>query len=124
MKRIAQINMLFIVILMVLTGIAIGAKKSGITAAEEAGIKLLAMQQKGLIQLNISEPSTFMEVEPLAWKGLTHKDKVNLVRTAISFCNGLNQKGKKIIFVILRDMTSGKKLATGEIDRGRVDIHR
>lgn len=46
MKRIAQINMLFIVILMVLTGIAIGAKKSGITAAEEAGIKLLAMQQK------------------------------------------------------------------------------
>lgn len=122
MKTISKL-LLISVVFLALTNIAFG-KKEGFTAAEDAGIKLMAMQQKGFIQLNIDEPSTFMQVEPLAWKGLMHNDKVNLVRTAITFCNGLNQKGKRIMFVILQDMTSGKKLATGEVDRGRVDIFK
>jgi hypothetical protein len=118
------LKLIFITIVFLsLTNSAFG-KKGDFTAAEEAGLKLMAMQQKGFIQLNIDEPSTFMQVEPLAWKGLMHKDKVNLVRTAIRFCSGLNQKGRKIMFVILQDMTSGKKLATGEVDRGRVDIYK
>ena len=112
------------VIIMGLSNMSFAKERKGFTSAEEAGLKLMAMQQKGFIQLNIDEPSTFMQVEPLAWNGLMHNDKVNLVRTAMSFCNGLNQKGRKIIFVILQDMTSGKKLATGEVDRGRVDIFK
>lgn len=112
------------VIILALSNVSFAKAGKGFASAEEAGLKLMAMQQKGFIQLTIDEPSTFMQVEPLAWKGLMHKDKVNLVRTAMSFCNGLNQKGRKIIFVILQDMTSGKKLATGEVDRGRVDIYK
>lgn len=118
------IKLLLIIILFIAFTNTVFGKEEGFTAAEDAGLKLMAMQQKGYIQLNIDEPSTFMRVEPLAWNGLMHKDKVNLVRTAMRFCSGLNQKGRKITFVILQDMTSGKKLATGEVDRGRVDIFK
>ena len=50
-----------------------------------------------------------MQEEPLAWRGLMHKEKIKLVRTAMTFCSGLNKEGKRIMFVFLQDMTSGKK---------------
>lgn len=94
-----------------------------LTSAEDAGVKLLALQSKGIIELQISEPSTFLLVEPLAWKGMTHRDKIQLCQTAIMFLDGLNQKqSKKIDFLIVWDMTDHSTLARGYLDENRIEI--
>lgn len=117
-----------ILLLMLLISMPLAAKKkdplAGLSPAEEAGARLLAMQGRGLIQLSISEPSTFLLVEPLGWKGLKHVEKKKLARLALTFCRGLNQKGKNILFVILQDMTSRKTLGKAFVKSGRIEIYR
>ena len=97
---------------------------AGLTPSQEAGMRLLAMQSKGLIELSIGEPSTFMLVEPLGWKGLKHVEKKNLVRLALLFCQGLNQEGKNIDFVIVQDMTSRDTLARAYVKENRFEISK
>lgn len=93
-------------------------------AAEEAALKLYAMQAKGLIQLSIAEPSTFLLVEPLAWRGLTHRDKQKLILMAGTFAHGLNAQGKNILFVICQDLTSRKTLARYSLRDKHLEILR
>ncbi len=85
---------------------------AGISSAEEAGLRLFALQSKGYIRLHTGEPSTFIEVEPIAWKSMMHQDKEKMCRLAQAFITGLNQQqGKKIQFIFFKDMTSRETLA-------------
>jgi len=98
---------------------------AGLSPAEEAGIRLLAMQKKGLVDLQIGEPNTFLLVEPLAWKGMTHQDKRKLLNLAMTFCRGLRDKdNRNIEFVTLWDMTTHETLAVGYILSNRMEIKK
>jgi hypothetical protein len=59
---------IFLLLVMMACPALAGKKKdppAGLSPAEEAGMRLLTMQSKGLIQLSVGEPITFMLVEPL-----------------------------------------------------------
>lgn len=101
------------------------AKGKSLTPGEEAGLRLLALQSKGYIDISLGDPSTFILVEPKAWQAMMHKDKVNLCRLAISYIRELNQKdGSKREFVFLQDMTSRKDLGRGFIQTGQIEIFK
>lgn len=96
-----------------------------LTAEEEAGVRLVALSEKGYISLKIGEPSTFMLVEPKVWKALLHKDKVDLCRTALMFLKGYKrEKQAKISYLIVWDMTSHDTIARGYLDDNRIEIVR
>ena len=98
---------------------------AGLSPAEDAGLRLLAMQQKGLVNLQIGEPNTFLLVEPLAWKGMTHQDKRKLLNLAMTFCRGLRDKDHKHIdFVTIWDMTTHDTLAVGYLSDNRMEIKK
>ena len=101
------------------------AKERQFTPGEEAGLRLLALQSKGYIDISLGDPSTFILVEPKVWHAMMHKDKVNLCRMAITYVSELNQKdGGKREFVFLQDMTSRENLARGFIQTGKVEIFK
>ena len=103
------------------------AKKKGgsLTNAEEAGLRLMALQQKGIVQLVLTDPNPLLYVEPLAWKNMTHRDKVNLGKLALSFVNGLKkEKGYRYDWVFIMDMTTHDKLATVHLNESRVEIFK
>ena len=94
-----------------------------LTPSEEAGVKLLALQSKGYIDLQIAQPSTFLLIERKVWGAMMHKDKVDLCRTALTFLQGLKkEQSKKIDFLIVWDMTSHDTIARGYIDENRIEI--
>lgn len=100
---------------------------TGLSPAEDAGIRLLAMQQKGYINLVLIEPNPILFVEPLAWKNMTHHDKVKLGNLALLFVNGLKQKeGKKYNYdyVFIKDMTTKEHLGTVYLNENRVEIFK
>ncbi|MHC1726541.1 MAG: hypothetical protein AB9866_11105 [Syntrophobacteraceae bacterium] len=98
------------------------AKQKDLTDSKEAGMRLLALQAKGYIELTIAEPSTFLLIEPKAWQAMLHKDKIDLCNLAWAFVDGLNRKGKRVQFVIVEDMTKRKTLARVFLQEGRVEI--
>jgi hypothetical protein len=101
-------------------------KKSGSALnAEEAGVRLLAMQQKGYVQLVLIDPNPLLYVEPLAWKNLTHRDKVDLGTLALLFVNGLKkEKNLKYQWVFIKDMTTKDSLGTVHLNENRVEIFK
>ncbi|MEJ2090802.1 MAG: hypothetical protein P8X65_01265 [Syntrophobacterales bacterium] len=115
-----------VLLVLVLSFTALAAKEktpqAGLTPAEEAGMRLLAMQDKGLIKMRVGEPITYILVEPQNWKDLKPEKKEELARLALTLCHGFNQKGKKIDFVIIRDMTSRETLGRVFIKNGRIEI--
>jgi len=117
------------VVVLVLAALPAGAKKkkdpfAGLTPAEEAGLRLLALQSKGYIDLHIGEPSTFILVEPKAWAAMTHHDKRKLCRLALSFCRGLNREGKNILYIHLKNMTTWNSLARVWVESGQIEIFK
>ena len=44
-----------------------------LTPSEEAGVKLLALQSKGYIDLQIAQPSTFLLIERKVWGAMMHQ---------------------------------------------------
>jgi hypothetical protein len=107
-----------------------GGNKSGdvlanLSSAEDAGLRLFALQSRGFIRMYISEPSTFIEVEPKAWASMLHQDKEKICQLAKSFITGLNQQqGKRIDFVIFRDMTQKETLADICLKDGYISIKK
>jgi len=98
---------------------------SGLSPAEDAGIRLLAMQQKGYVNLVLIDPNPLLYVEPLAWKNMTHRDKVNLGNLALLFVNGLKKKkGLKYDWVFIKDMTTKESLGTVHLNENRVEIFK
>jgi len=103
------------------------AKKKGgaLTDAQEAGVRLLAMQQKGYVQLVLIDPNPLLYVEPLAWKNLTHKDKVDLGNLALLFVNGVKkEQNRKYDYVFIKDMTTKDSLGTVHLKENRVEIFK
>ena len=93
--------------------------------AESSGVKLLALEQKGLIKVHMTEPSPMVSIEPLGWRGLTHQEKIGFTQTALQFFAGLGQEKKKDFrFLFVRDMTTNDKLATGFFDDGHVEVEK
>jgi len=98
-------------------------KKKELPPGGEAGLRLLAMQKKGIIELALVEPSPLLYVEPLYWQRMTHKQKEHLGWLALEFVSGLNkEQGKKYLFVFIKNMTSHEKLGTVYLDENRVEI--
>lgn len=121
-RRLAVVAL--VAILLAFPGTNWGKGKS-FTPGEEAGLRLLALQSKGYINISLGDPSTFILVEPKAWQAMMHKDKVNLCRLAITYVRELNQKdGCKREFVFLQDMTSRKDLGRGFIQTGKIEIFK
>lgn len=90
-----------------------------------SGMKLLAMQKKGYINLVLVEPNPILYVEPLAWKGMTHRDKVKLGSLALDFINGLNkEQGQKYSYVFIKNMTTKEHLGTVHLEENRVEIFK
>jgi hypothetical protein len=118
------VTSVFLVIALTFTALAAQAKdpQAGLTPAEEAGMRLLAMESKGLLKIMVGEPITYMLVEPRGWKGLTPEKKEELARLALTLCQGFNQRGKNIDFVIIRDMISRDTLGRAFIKDGRIEI--
>lgn len=93
-------------------------------AAEDAGLRLLALQSRGHIRLAVAEPSTFIEVEPKSWAAMTHQDKEKMCRLAKTYITGLNQQGRKIDFIFFKDMTSRATLAEVCLKDGHISINK
>jgi hypothetical protein len=93
--------------------------------ALDAGMKILAMSKKGYVSIVDVEPSPAVLIEPLGWRGFTHRDKVLFTRVAAIFFHGLaEERHKKFIFVFVRDMTTNAVLAYADLKTGEVEIKK
>lgn len=81
---------------------------------------LAKFTQQGLISTSTSGMSFTIEVEPLFWKSMTHKQKAGLAATGMDFA----ETNGNIEFVYIRDMTSFELLATGFVKENRVEVHK
>jgi hypothetical protein len=126
MKRaIAALIVLAIVLScsMVMGGSKKGTKK--LTPEEKSGVYLLILAKKGYIQISDIDTAVLIFVEPKFWAIATHADKHNLCAHAVIFYRELNTKDHhRRIVVSIRDMTTEKELARGEIETGRIDIYK
>ena len=124
MRPVSLITSVLLVLVLSFTALAAQEKtpQAGLTPAEEAGMRLLAMESKGLLKIMVGEPITYMLVEPQNWKSLKPEKKEELARLALTLCQGFNQRGKNIDFVIIRDMTSRETLGRAFIKDGRIKI--
>ena len=127
MRPVSLITSVLLVLVLSLPALAAKEKApqaGGLTPAEEAGMKLLAMESKGLLKIMVGEPITYMLVEPKKWKSFKTEKKQELARLALTLCQGFNQRGKKIDFVIIRDMTSRETLGRAFIKDGSIEIFK
>jgi hypothetical protein len=79
---------------------------------------------KGVVKWGFEAPSMVFSVEPMFWNRMTHEEKQNFCKLALSVVTDLREKGAKNLmnFWVL-DMTSGSKLAVGRI-YGKIDIYK
>ena len=128
MKRVVMVGLVVLLVVGLGSAPPLGAAKKkggGALKAEEAGVRLLAMQQKGYVQLVLVDPNPLLYVEPLAWKNLTHRDKVDLGNLALVFVNGLKkEKNLKYQWVFIKDMTTKDSLGTVHLNENRVEIFK
>jgi len=82
---------------------------------------LAELSQKGFIQICPGDISTFILVEPLWWKTLTHIRKDKNVQAMI---NGARTEGSPPEFVIFQDMTSRDTLAKGFVKSGEITVYK
>lgn len=97
------------------------AKKGGTDQIMNSAMVLTSLAQKGLIQIISGDISVFVLVEPLWWKGLSHRGKVAVVSAVITVAR--NEK-KKPDFIIVQDMTERETLAKGFVDSGQIKISK
>ena len=97
----------------------------GLSPAADAGLRLVVMQHKGLINLVLGDPNPILFVEPLAWQNMTHHSKVQLGTLALLYVNGLKkEQNLSYEFVFILDMTTKEKLGTVYLKRNRVEIFK
>lgn len=119
---------IILIFFMALTPQFADAKKGGttkLTEGEESGIKLLALEKKGLIEISDSGPTILIYVEPKFWQAAKHSDKKNLCIHALRFFRELDAQRKHKtphIAVAFYDITSKQKLAIVELETARIDI--
>lgn len=101
-----------------------GSGKAKYTPAEEAGLRLAALESRGHLRLAIGQDIAFIDVEPTSWQAMRHRDKENLCRLAQTFIDGLNQQGRNILFIFFRDMTTKAKLAEVSLRDGHTSIYK
>ena len=95
------------------------------TDEENAGIKLLALAEKGLVGFQFGEITTIMTVEPKMWNMMLHRQKVELCRTALTYLQGYKRvKLPKMYNLIVYDMTSHAEVACGYLDNNSIEIKR
>jgi len=82
---------------------------------------LAGLSQKGLIQICPGDISSFVLVEPLWWKKLTHVRKQKTVQAMI---NVARTERKSPDFVIFQDMTSRETVAKGFVKSGNITIYK
>ncbi|MEJ2671464.1 MAG: hypothetical protein P8168_04525 [Deltaproteobacteria bacterium] len=82
---------------------------------------LASLSQKGLIQICPGDISSFILVEPLYWKKLTHVRKQKTVQAMINVARTEKNPPE---FVIFQDMTSRETLAKGFVKSGRITIYK
>ena len=95
------------------------AKKKHMDQVTASAMVLANLSQQGLVQIVPTDQTTFMFVEPLFWKGLTHVKKLALVNAGITVTRTEKQPP---LFVIVQDMTSKATLARGFLDKGNIEI--
>lgn len=109
------------------TAFALNKKKSkqSLTDAESAGLRLMALAQKGYISMQLDEPTYFMLVEPKVWASMMHNDKMDLCQLGLIYTQGYKEKtGKKIRYLILWDMTTHDTIARAYLVDNRIEILR
>jgi len=109
---------------------SIAQKKSkdplaGLSPAEDAGLRLVALEFKGHIKLAIGDPFPVMLVEPITWRSMTHHQKINLGELALKYVNGLKkEQNLKYEFVFINDMTTKERLGTVYLNENRVEVFK
>ena len=104
---------------------AMAASKKKLTPGEESGVKLMALVQKGYINIYMDDSCPLIYVEPKFWAMGKHLDKHNLCVNALQFFKELDTKeGKKRVCINFKDMTSKTELANVEVQTGRIEIYR
>jgi hypothetical protein len=99
--------------------------KTQLDPGEEAGLKLLALQNKGHITIQFEDIGCFILFEPKVWNGMLHKDKVAFMEIAMTFLRGANERGiKKIAFLNVWNMTTRDSLAKGNLIDGKIEIYK
>ncbi|MCK9377583.1 MAG: hypothetical protein M0P73_15710 [Syntrophobacterales bacterium] len=119
-KFVSLISLLSLLFGLLLLGSAEAKKKQVDQVTASAGV-LAALSQKGLIQVCPGDISTFILVEPLWWRTLSHAKKVTLVNAAITVAQ---TEKKRPDFIIIQDMTARETLARGFVDKGTVEVFK
>jgi hypothetical protein len=89
--------------------------KEGLTPGEKGMAFLLTLNNDGLVKWSIDGPFFNVFVEPKLWKSYTHRDKELFCRHVLNTAKYLLQKGNKIAFFSIFDMTSHEKYAKGSL---------
>jgi len=117
----------FVLLLIVLLGLSLSLSTAAIAKQKQmdketaCAIVLSKLSHQGLIQVAPGDISTFILVEPLWWKNLTHRKKVVLVNAAMVVAR---TETKPPLFIIVQDMTSRDTVAKGFVERNEVKIYK
>jgi len=96
-----------------------------LTVAENAGVRLISLCEKGYVTLEFGEPNTYMKVEPKLWNSMMHRQKVELCKMALTFLQEYKKvKAINIDYLIVLDMTTNGGIARGYLDNNRIEINR
>ncbi len=102
---------------------ALKRRKKVEAKAEEAGLRLLAMAERGYLRFDDREGFVFIRVEGKFWGAMTHIEKEQLCSLASTFYRAKAQKkNDRPPTIIFQDMTTGSKLADVSVYTSREDI--
>lgn len=114
-----------IMVIAIFTGTAFSQK---LTPGMKGAMKLLEMKQKGWIEIQVGDPNTLIFVEPKVWGAMQHRQKYQMVKWGLDYCQESNKRDyTTILKLIFLDMTSHNELASAWVSgpaANRIDISK